>query len=1439
MITADAQARERRLAEIKEILSRTAPPEDRELLLGLAPVVFAETPDRVALGLSAEALAARLRDHFRFVAREIPPPTQLYKGVPGIHVAARNPDSATWVSKGAADGLPSEVTVVETHTQDAPFIFESLKNYFRKAGLRLFSSVHPIFTVRRQWERIVWIGGPREEGSKEVYCHFQIERIDSRERLRHLEHAVFSVLKSVFMAVDDFEEMVHTARELGSRLRSRRGRETDVTSARAFIEWLLEDNYIFQATVKYRVGTDGKMHRVQETAAGVFKDPALLPVVFPGLMEEVEAHLLPKADDHRIVDIDYSNNASSIYHMEPIDDIVIREWGPDGGLVEATLLVGRLAKGAFTQKAADIPILKEKLDWLLENSGVIPKSYAYREIRATFNRFPTRELFYANVQALKEIIDRIVFMSSDDEIAVHVRKGAGYVALQIAFARSRYSFKVEEDLRRALADTFGPTSFSTSADLGAVSLLLFYFDSSRLEHPVEVVQVQQITESLVMTWEDRVAKALEAEFGEREGRRLLQRYVRTETRSGLYRESTPPEEVPDDLRHLEELESRLEARILPRSADTAALKLYSVRPLALTETLRTLQNLGLSVTEELRIPLTLPDERKAFLFRFETEAPPERIKALVDGKDRFVEALRALDEQRGTDDPLNGLILRAGLDWRQVEVLRTLRNHLLQIRTHYNAETVNGVLLRNSAVAAALLRAFAARFDPALRGDRAAAMAEGDQAVKGALEAVVSLAEDEVLRALHNLVRSALRTNFYQRPERPVVSIKVDSRKVDGMPSPRPMFEIYVHSPLLEGIHLRGGKVARGGIRWSDRHDDFRTEILGLMKTQMVKNSIIVPVGSKGGFVLKGHVPARPALDAYLVDRYREFVSGLLDITDNIVDGQVIHPPEVVRHDGDDPYLVVAADKGTAHLSDTANSVSAQYGFWLGDAFASGGSHGYDHKKVGITARGCWECVKHHFANLGTDIQKHPFTMAGIGDMSGDVFGNGALQSRTTRLVAAFNHAHIFIDPDPDPEKTFAERERLFRLPRSTWRDYNASLIGKGGGIFDRAAKAIPLGPQMKALLGIDGDSASGEEVIRRILTMKVDLLYNGGIGTYVKASAEDDEEVGDRANDRVRVDGKDVQARVIGEGGNLGLTQRGRLEYWARGGMLNTDAVDNSAGVDMSDHEVNIKILLDPLVKKGVIQGRDERNRILAEMTEEVAALVLKDNDNQARALTLDSLRSAARYEEFVSFIDDLAGTGILDRSDNAVPGRDELLASPHRKRGLPRPLLAVLLGHTKMWAFQAILETEFPDRASGRPFLRDYFPRRIQEAFAEHLEGHTLKREIVATAAVNHLVNEAGVTFLWRNMAATGAGIGEVLTAYVDVDREAEAEALRDAVESAGLGAEAENALLLRIEEKLEALARERLGGKPVEAARALEPIRAELAGQAALPAPAGHGA
>jgi glutamate dehydrogenase len=1408
VITADPQRRQSRLAELQGILRAEAPPEDRDLILQLAPVILAEMPDRIALGLPAAALAARVRSHFRFVAREIPPAYQLYKGLPGIHVWARNPKEDEARAIGGGQGLPIESTIIEAHTIDAPFIFESLKNYFRKQGLRVFSAIHPIFTVRRQWERIVFLGGPRDEGTKECYCHFQIEEVESKERLRRIAHEIYSVLKCVFSAVEDFQDMLRTVREIVPRLRGRNGGDRDVAPAKAFLDWLAADNYVFQGTVKYRLGPDGLPDRIQESATGVFTDPALLPVVFPGLMDEAESKLVPAADDRRIVDIDYCNNASAIYHLEPIDDIVVREWAEDGSLAGATLLLGRLAKGAFTQKAADIPLLRQKQESILAESGATANSHAYREIRALFNRFPERELFYADAASLRDLIERIVYMTSDEEIAVHARPGSGYVALSVAFSRLRYSYKTEEDLRSAFAEAFGPISFCTSADCGAVSLLIFYFEAARLERPVDVEQARALVTPFLTTWEDRAAVVLEKLYGEREGRRLYRKYIRSESRSGLYRESTPPEQVPDDIRFFEALEGRLEVGVKARSPELATLNLYSLRPLGLTDTLRTLQNLGLAVTGELRLPLVLPEARKAFLYRFEIEATPERVASLVNGEERFAEALRALDEQRASDDPLNALVLMAGLSWREVELLRTLRNHLLQVRSHYNAETVNGVLLRNSGAAGALFREFRARFDPNLAGDRAAAMAESEAGVRTALESVRSLAEDEVLRALDNLIRAALRTNFFQRPERPVLSIKVDSHKVEAMPSPRPMFEIYVHSRLLEGIHLRGGKVARGGIRWSDRHDDFRTEVLGLMKTQMIKNAIIVPVGSKGGFVLKGDVPPRPALDQYLIDRYREFVSGLLDITDNIVDGKLLHPPEVVRHDGEDPYLVVAADKGTAHLSDTANSVSAQYGFWLGDAFASGGSAGYDHKKMGITARGAWECVKRLFKNLGIDIQKQPFTAVGIGDMSGDVFGNGALLSPAMKLVAAFNHVHIFVDPAPDPALSLAERQRLFRLPRSGWRDYDASLISRGGGIFERSAKAIPISPEMRRLIAIEGESASGEEVIRKILCAQVDLLYNGGIGTYVKATGEDDAEVGDRANDRVRVNARDVRARVVGEGGNLGFTQRARLEYWKAGGMVNTDAIDNSGGVDTSDHEVNIKILMDLLVKKGVVSGREQRNQILAEMTDEVAELVLADNASQALALTLDGIRSAERYEEFVQLIEDMLGAGVLNRSDDAIPTKEELLASPERKRGLPRPLLAVLLGHTKNWAFQMVMETELADSPVGRPLLDGYFPRRMRGVYAQYFPEHTLRREIVATAAVNYVVNNAGVAFLERMMAATKADIGQLLAGYLELDSQSGAKVKRDETRSAGLPAAAEQEALLELEDALEAQLRTKLG-------------------------------
>ena len=1415
MISVSAEEKARKLDGVLELLQEKVGEDDWNIVSSFARVLYESLPEWMVQGITSSDLADRVWDNYHFFAKELPPPTQLYRGLPGLHVAVRNSSEQESLDAVNGKAIPMDTTIVETHTSDAPFIFDSVMNYFRKAGLRVFSAIHPILTVRRQWERIVWVGDAHAEGDKELLCRFRIEYIESKERLRRVQHEIFCVLKCLFLALEDFDEMTTGTAAMTSRLRSRQGDNGDLEPARAFVRWLVEENFVFMGVASYRIGPHGAPDRVPESALGAFRDPALLPVVFPGLVEEVERELVPSPDDKRIIDIDYCRNASAIYHLEPIDDVVIRQWSEDGTLERATLLLGRLSRGAFSQRAADVPLLREKRQFLVEQSGAPTMSHAFRQMRALFNRFPRRELFYAPAEELKPFMDRVVQMTGDDEIAIHHRLGRGYAALYVAFSRLRYSYQLESDMRRSLSRTFGPVAFTGSQDAGFVQVLVFYFDLDRLEKPVDEDRARRITEQHLTTWADTVSKALAEIYGEREGRRLFLRWVTRDTRSGIYREATPPDEVPFDIKHLEALESGLEVAIVPRGPENATLKLFSAKPLAFVETLSTLRNLGLRVVGELHIPISLPDGHPGHLYRYEIEDNPERIMPFFEGRDRLADTLRALDEERASDGSLNTLILTAGLTWRQVEVLRTLRNHVQQIWPHYNIETVNGVVLNNAKVAKALFRAFEARFDPGLTGDRVEEERRAQAELQAALDEVGSLVDDEVLRTFANLISATVRTNFYQRPERPVVSLKVASENVEGMPSPRPMYEIYVHSRRLEGVHLRGGRVARGGIRWSDRHDDFRTEILGLMKTQMVKNSIIVPVGSKGGFVLKGKLPSRPSLDAYLIERYREFISGLLDVSDNMVDGGVVHPPDVVRHDEDDPYLVVAADKGTAHLSDTANAVAKHYGFWLGDAFASGGTVGYDHKKVGITARGAWECIKHHFWNLGVDVASDPFTVAGIGDMAGDVFGNGMLRSRVTKLVAAFNHLHIFLDPDPDPEKSFAERERLFCLPRSSWRDYDASLISPGGGVFDRSAKRVPVSPEVRSLLGIEKESVSGEEMVRRILMAPVDLLYNGGIGTYVKASDEENVDVGDRANDRVRVNAGDVRARVIGEGGNLGFTQKARLEYWAKGGLINTDAVDNSGGVDMSDHEVNMKILMDMLVKTGALASRDERNRMLMEMTEDVATLVLADNGAQALALTLDGIRSATRYEDFVDLVYELVRGGIMNRTADDIPPRRELLESKMKDRGLSRPLLALVLGHVKIGAYSQILETDFPDSEEGAPFLSNYFPNRLREAFSESFTEHPLKREIITTAAVNDLINLSGVDFLSRMTKDTGAELGDILKAYMRSSREAEAHRVREEIFSSPMEVADKHKALLELAEVLEASTKSELAGSSTSAA------------------------
>jgi glutamate dehydrogenase len=877
----------------------------------------------------------------------------------------------------------------------------------------------------------------------------------------------------------------------------------------------------------------------------------------------------------------------------------------------------------------------------------------------------------------------------------------------------------------------------------------------------------------VRTWSDRLRAALIETRGELEGRQLADRFANAYP--AAYEEDVSIPAALADMNQLGEVMADPDRIAMRLAADPAAaaetihLRLFrSATPIALSQALPILENMGFVVLSEHPYSIEVPGQRPIWLQDFQMQrrdggtVSPEALGS------RFTDTFAAVWIGRAENDGFNRLVVVTGMTWRQAAVLRAYCKFLLQTGGTFSQAYMEQVLASNAGIASMLSQLFEAQFDPALKAPRRETELTRVQGeIARLLDAVTSLDEDRILRRFLGALRATLRTNYYQKdgkdPFKSWLSFKLDPRNVPELPQPRPAFEVFVYSPRVEGVHLRMGHVARGGIRWSDRREDFRTEVLGLMKAQNVKNTVIVPVGAKGGFVPK-RLPAnasREDVQREGVECYRTFIRGLLDLTDNIVDGKLVPPPQVVRRDDDDPYLVVAADKGTATYSDIANRISAEYNFWLGDAFASGGSVGYDHKKMGITARGAWECVKRHFRELGIDTQSQDFTAIGIGDMAGDVFGNGMLQSPHMKLLAAFNHQHIYLDPTPDANASFAERQRLFALPRSTWEDYDRKLISKGGGVFPRSAKSIKLSAQIQAMFGVKRDSATPLELIKLILCMQVDLLWNGGIGTYVKASDESHAEVGDRANDAVRVNGKDLRCRVVGEGGNLGLSQRGRVEYATHGGKLNTDFVDNSGGVDCSDHEVNIKILLNNLPQRAELT-LTKRNKLLVDMTDEVAQLVLRDNYLQSQALSVLETRAVSDLLEHAHSIRSLELAGALDRGLEFLPGAEEITERHKTARGLTRPELSILLAYSKMALYSRLIDSDVPEDSYLGHELERYFPRLIQQRLGKYLHQHRLRREIIATATTNSMVNRMGPTFARRVQEDTGAGAATVVRAY-----------------------------------------------------------------------------
>jgi glutamate dehydrogenase len=1015
----------------------------------------------------------------------------------------------------------------------------------------------------------------------------------------------------------------------------------------------------------------------------------------------------------------------------------------------------------------DLPVVRRKVAEVLDRSGLSPRSHSGKDLLQILETYPRDELFQIKTDDLYQAVIGVLRMAGRRQLRLFLRRdGYGrFISCLIYLPRDRFTtqnrLKMQEILLRELNGIgVDYTTRVTESMLARVHFIV----RTEPGNPPGAVDADALAEQLAdatRLWEDDFRLVLERKLGDEQAKQLFHRYA--EAFPEGYKDEHSPYEAIKDLAKLELLDEpgQLEMHLFRKQHDddNVRFKIYRYgEPMVLSAVLPVLHSLGVRAVDERPHEVTRADGT-IYLYDFGLQLP-EAHRDLAEVRPHVENAFAAAWRGEAEVDGFNELVLRAGLTWRQVVVLRAYAKYLRQAGTVYSQRYMENTFIDNPAITGLMVRLFEARFSP--RGDELDAEKLIEE-IQHRLDDVASLDQDRILRSYLTLIQATLRTSFFQRGSdaRPksYVAFKLDPQAIPDLPAPRPKYEIFVYSPRFEGVHLRFGPVARGGLRWSDRREDFRTEVLGLVKAQMVKNAVIVPVGAKGGFVLK----QKPGDRDEAVACYQRFIGALLDVTDNIVGGRITPPGDVVRHDGDDPYLVVAADKGTATFSDIANEISVRRGFWLGDAFASGGSAGYDHKKMGITARGAWESVKRHFRDLGVDTQTQDFTVVGVGDMSGDVFGNGMLLSEHIRLVAAFDHRHIFIDPTPDAASSFVERKRLFELPRSSWADYDPALISPGGGVFPRTMKSIPVTPQMREALGLDGYVAavSPPELMRAILAAPVDLLWNGGIGTYVKAADESNADVGDKANDAIRVNGAQLRCKVVGEGGNLGLTQRGRVEFASRGGSIYTDFIDNSAGVDCSDHEVNIKILVGGAVADGEMTV-PERDALLAEMTDEVAELVLRDNYDQARALGNARAQSGSLLPVHRRMLAELERVGGLDRRLEALPGDEELQV---RDTGLTTPEFAVLLAYVKIVLEREVLADALPDEAWTSDVLVDYFPTPLRERFADRMSGHRLRREIVVTQLVNEVVNRGGTSFVFRAMEETGASAADVIRAYVVV--------------------------------------------------------------------------
>ncbi|HEX3781488.1 MAG TPA: NAD-glutamate dehydrogenase [Pseudonocardiaceae bacterium] len=1373
----------------------------------------------------AAELAPDLADLIRLYYRYLPPeeviddyPVDLVGAVRSNRLLAESRVAGRPVVRlvnpvAAQDGWDCPATVIQVVTDDMPYLVDSVVAELTHSGVNVQRVVHPIVVVRRDLAgtllEVLATADPEAPPSDallESWMSIEVDLVTDPERARELENRLVSVLHDVREVVEDTDRMIGNACSLADQLEAEppAAPAQQISEGAKLLRWLSDKHFTFLGYRQYELVDD-------PTASG---EPALRAILATGLgvlrQDSLAARSLTAGPDlaahalaPELLVLTEASAPSSVHRASYPYYVGIKTFDEQGNVNGEHRFLGVLTNAAMHEDVLDIPVIERRVREVIHRAGFPLESYSGQRMLEVIQNYPRPELFSTNAQSLYDTATGVLALADRRRLRLFLRRdpyGRFYSCL-VYLPRDRYTTTSRLAMQEVLLAELHGGNLEYSTRVGETELARVHFmvhtDPADQTDP-DSSAIQQRLADVVRSWDDLMVDAILAErraapavspSGSETAAELGQRYSAAFPEA--YKEDFGAEVGLADLRQLQKLGDQGDLAVsfyLPEGAEPGErrFKLYLAgERVTLSMVLPLLQQMRVVVVDERPYQVHRDDGTQCWIYDFGLRLDPGMLDKLsatdVESlRTRFQEAFAATWRGDAEIDGFNALVLQAGVTWRQTTVLRAYVKYLRQAGTTNSQDYIEDAVLAHTQVATALIRLFEARFNPVLsQANRDAAAESLSMEIGQLIDEVTSLDEDRILRSLLGLVNATLRTNYFVRDDadspRSYLAIKLDPHQVAELPEPRPRFEIFVYSPRLEGVHLRFGPVARGGLRWSDRREDFRTEVLGLAKAQAVKNAVIVPVGAKGGFVVKRPPVATgdPSVDreAQLAEGiacYQMFISGLLDLTDNLDAGKVVPAKDVVRHDGDDTYLVVAADKGTATFSDIANEVSARYGFWLGDAFASGGSAGYDHKQIAITSRGAWESVKRHFRELGVNTQTEEFTVVGVGDMSGDVFGNGMLCSEGIRLIAAFDHRHVFIDPNPDAATSYVERRRLFDLPRSSWNDYDRSLISAGGGIWPRTAKSIPVSPQVRAALGIEDKvtKLAPADLMKAILLAPVDLLWNGGIGTYVKAATESQAEVGDKANDAIRVNGNELRVKVVGEGGNLGLTQRGRIEFARNGGKVNTDALDNSAGVDCSDHEVNIKVLLDHLIAEGKLD-RAHRDELLAEMTDQVANLVLADNYDQNTVLGVSRAHAKQMLTVHSRLVADLSTRVGLDRQLEALPTNAEFRSLGKADKGLTSPELATLLAHVKLALKEDILASDLPDAEVFASRLPEYFPSQLRERFGSAISSHPLRRQIVSTMLVNEVVDGGGVSYAFRLAEEMSASATDAVRAYAVANR------------------------------------------------------------------------